>query len=234
MPDGVTNIRLPFARQSISLNLPEDPYALGDSLRAPGSNIYWAALWPSGLALADALLSGEIALSGPDVLETGCGIGLACVAAALSNPGLTVLASDIEPRALELTRINAELNGVAARISTQTIDWRKPPQQKFHSIVAADCLYESGADVPLAEFLRATLDPSPGSTAIVVDPERHTARNFHYVAREVGFQVRSWLRAVPFVLALGPLGGNEAAKIFAAPQRVTEHPPQVRFYELSF
>jgi predicted nicotinamide N-methyase len=228
----LTPVIVPFLSKNVLLSLPENPFALGDDLRSPDVNIYWAALWPSALALADALLAGEIQLpAGGTVLETGCGTGLASIAAALSHPSIDMFATDIEVRALELTRANAEANGVGARVRTGRLDWRSPVTQKYRTILAADCLYETGADTQLAQFIGSALEPGAGSRAIVVDPERHSARNFQYVLREAGFQVRSYLRTVPFVTALGPLGGIEAQTLFKSATRTGT--AQVRFYEIT-
>jgi len=228
----MTAVLVPFSDQSVSLLLPRNPYALGDDLRGDGSNIYWAALWPSALALSEAILNREIALHADSVLEIGCGIGLTSVAAALTAPSMTVHATDIEPRALELTQANAARNGVAERIRTGRLDWRDRLPLKYRTILAAYCLYESGADVQLAQFRRAALESGVDSRAYVVDPERHTARNFHFVLQEAGFQVRSYLRTVPFVLALGPLGGIEAEQLFQRGSQ--QRTAQVRFFEITW
>lgn len=234
---GLTAVSVPFSNQSVSLVLPQNPYALGDDLRNDGANIYWAALWPSALALAEAILKRDITLRAGALLEVGCGTGLTSIAAALSDlsdTALSVHATDIEPRALELTRANAERNGVGSRIRTSRLDWRDPLAQKYRTILAADCLYETGAAAQLSQFLRAALEPGADSRAIVVDPERHTARNFQYALREAGFQVRTYLRTVPFVLALGPLGGLEAEKLFKGHGNRPAGTAQVRFFEISY
>jgi len=49
--------------------------------------------------------------AGERVLEIGCGLGLAAVMAA--KTGATVVATDVVPEAVEATRLNAVVNGVA-------------------------------------------------------------------------------------------------------------------------
>ena len=64
---------------------------------------YWAELWPSGIALAEAV--GALDLRGSRVLELGAGLGLPSLAAALG--GADVLATDWAEDAVELLRLNA-------------------------------------------------------------------------------------------------------------------------------
>jgi predicted nicotinamide N-methyase len=171
----------------------------------PEHDPHWSALWPSSLALADAILKADIPVKGTSVLELGCGLGLASIAAALA--GAQVTATDIDARALEFTRANAELNGVNAQIETRRLDWRDAYQRKHGVILAADCLYDADAAPCLARLIAAALDDRPVARAFVVDPERHTARNFSLHLREYGLDVRAYSRTAPFVDALGPIGG---------------------------
>ncbi|MEO7522072.1 MAG: hypothetical protein ABIW79_09675, partial [Gemmatimonas sp.] len=64
---------------------------------------YWADLWPASVQLAAALL--EERGSGRTLLELGCGVGLATVAAI--DAGFTVTATDYYEDALHVTRANA-------------------------------------------------------------------------------------------------------------------------------
>src|SRR3954452_5683468 len=68
---------------------------------------YWAELWPSALALADAL--GTAGGDGRRVLELGCGLGVPSLVAALR--GADVLATDWSPAAVEVLRENARRAG---------------------------------------------------------------------------------------------------------------------------
>lgn len=72
------------------------------------------------------------------VLDLGCGFGLISVALAVANPELQVTAIDVNARALELTRLNAEKYGVANRVQALTPEtvpddlifdqiWSNPP-----------------------------------------------------------------------------------------------------------
>lgn len=72
------------------------------------------------------------------VADVGCGYGPIAVALALRAPAATVWAVDVNPRAVELTRTNAEAAGVADRVRVVTPDevpddlvvdafWANPP-----------------------------------------------------------------------------------------------------------
>ena len=74
----------------------------------------------------------------PRLLDLGCGFGPIAVALARSVPGAQVDAVDVNGRALELTRVNADRHGVADRVSVGTPDsfdparrydeiWSNPP-----------------------------------------------------------------------------------------------------------
>lgn len=218
-------LRLPFRAREVSFLLPKDPLALIPSNPdAPAVEIYWAELWPSALALAEMLLDGEVALpeaARAPVLELGCGAGLVAVAAALA--GARVLAADCEPLALALTRRNAKRNGVAERVETLRVDWRERYARRHPLILAADCLYEPAAGAYVARFLDEALEPGTEAAAIVADPERWSARHFHWTAREAGFEVQDRLRAVPLVKEQGPV---------REPAAQGETGPQVRVYTL--
>lgn len=68
------------------------------------------------------------------LLDLGCGFGPIAVGLAVASPRVTVAAVDVNERALELTRMNAERHGVADRVTAATdaegpFDeiWSNPP-----------------------------------------------------------------------------------------------------------
>ncbi len=138
---------------------------------------YWAELWPSGVALAAAVAERD--LRGARVLELGCGLGVPSVAAA--RGGAEVLATDWAPEALEVTRRNAELNGVA--VATLPVDWSHPEQlltrAPFDLVLCADVLYEP-------RNVDALLDLLPRLTGEVLlgEPGRPPAARFFELAEE--------------------------------------------------
>ena len=71
-------------------------------------------------------------------LDLGCGYGAIAVTMARRSPGATVYAVDVNERALELTRLNAETAGVGERVVAATAEevpavigfdviWSNPP-----------------------------------------------------------------------------------------------------------
>src|SRR4051812_32331908 len=84
--------RVPLAGEDAFVVHPADWDALRDEEGAAARPIpYWARLWPSGLALAEALAAAP-PQPGTRVLELGCGLGLPSIVAA--RAGADVLATD--------------------------------------------------------------------------------------------------------------------------------------------
>lgn len=167
--------RVEVGEASIPLYQVADPNALSDSVdpadfaedeRFP----YWAEIWPSGVALARFVLRRDIG-RGLSVLELGCGLGLAGVAAALV--GAQTLFTDFEPDALAFACANHALNlGGPGR--TRLLDWRRPPADlQAPVILASDVLYECRFLDPFLATLRRLLPP--GGTAYVAEPGRTVA-----------------------------------------------------------
>jgi predicted nicotinamide N-methyase len=128
---------------------------------------YFAALWPSGEALARHLLAGP-ALDGRVMLDLGCGVGVVGLAAAWR--GARVHLVDHEPRAIALASLSAARLGLTG-IEGHVADWRAlPPLPPFDLVLGADVLYEEGAPERVADVL-ATLLP-PGGQAWIADPGR--------------------------------------------------------------
>jgi predicted nicotinamide N-methyase len=145
---------------------------------------YWAELWPSGIALATLLAEETLPLRNVRVLELGCGLGLPSIVAA--QLGAHVTATDYYPEALDLLGINAALNGVSVR--TREVDWRTPPDLgRFDVVMAADVLYERWQTACMVDMLARTLLPT--GRAILIDPDRVTAREFSSAATFRGFLV---------------------------------------------
>lgn len=85
------------------------------------------------------------------VLDLGCGFGPIAVGLAAASTAVTVDAVDVNTRALELTRLNAEQAGVASRITTATPEalpetsydeiWSNPPirigKEALHELLLA-------------------------------------------------------------------------------------------------
>ena len=143
---------------------------------------YWADLWPSSLALAKYLWEG-VDLQGLEVLELGCGLGLAGIAA--SRKGGVVTFTDYEADALAFTRYNAYRNGCPQAI-VRHLDWHAPTlNQTYAVIMASDVLYERANFHHSCSFCIARW---AGWTLYSGEPNRPIARDFFRLLRDHGFQ----------------------------------------------
>jgi predicted nicotinamide N-methyase len=159
---------------------------------------YWAELWPSARALAEALAGRPLA--GRRVLELGCGVGLPAVVALAA--GADVLATDWYPEALLFARRNS-LRATGRILPTLLVDWRAPPAElvaraPFDLVVGADLLYEPRNGRALAALMPRLLPP--GGEALIADPRRPDAAYLLDPLRAAG-----WAHAQQDVAALGPL-----------------------------
>ena len=155
---------------------------------------YWADLWASAPVLAGHL-RGMSSLAGRDLLELGCGLGLAGIAAA--QAGATVLMTDYEDDALEFARFNAAANlgaGELSRVTFRRLDWRAAGSPgQFDMIVGADIVYERANFEPILSLVRNCLRPS--GTFIITDPQREIGRDFIRTAEGGGFRASG--RSIP-------------------------------------
>jgi predicted nicotinamide N-methyase len=157
---------------------------------AAGAHLpYWALLWPSGLALAQALLERPEAVRGRQTLELGCGLGSTAAVALTLGARLTV--SDLFPDALLFAAYNTQRHAgdVPARL---LLNWRtaagRSSLQRFapvQTLLAADVLYEED-DIPLLLALVPAL-LAPGGTLWLAEPGRKASRAFVAAAL-----TRSW------------------------------------------
>jgi len=160
------------AGRRLRLRRPPDPEALLDEEAFEHEEFlpYWAELWPSGIALAEAVAARQV--RGLRVLELGCGLGLPSLVAA--GEGADVLATDWAPDAVALLRANAAANDLRLRI--EIVSWEEPDrivrEAPFDLVLAADVLYERRNADRLLELL-----PELGLEILLADPARpHTER----------------------------------------------------------
>lgn len=176
----------------LAMNVSADAFAVDERLP------YWAALWPSALALA-CFLARRGRWDGHSVVELGCGMGLPGVVAAIL--GANVLFTDFEADALAFAAANHALN-VGLPGKTRLLDWRDPPSDiAAPLVIGADVLYERRFIDPFLTTLRRVL--TNGGTALVAEPDRQIA------AGAVAQLVQSGFR---HDLHLEEIGGDTAAK----------------------
>jgi predicted nicotinamide N-methyase len=159
-----------------------DPEVFAADERFP----YWADLWVSSVVLAEHL-SGLAA--GTRVLELGCGLGLAGIAAA--RAGATVTLTDIDPDALLFAAENSGLNLEPAqreRVTIAPMDWRTPiPQRPFDLVIGADIVYERRFFEPLLALLPRVI--ATGGAVLLAEPDRAVGMDFLAQARAAGWRV---------------------------------------------
>jgi predicted nicotinamide N-methyase len=164
-----------------------DPVRFTEDERLP----YWAELWPSAVALARYTVQC-LDVSGRQVLELGCGLGLVGVVAALQ--GARVLCTDYEPEALAFARHNARCNA-SRGIHFRLVDWRQPAlRRRYDYILASDVIYEVRNFGPLVALLQRFL--ARGGAAIFAEPGRPNAIPFFALLRQRGFRYEKCLYPV--------------------------------------
>jgi len=160
---------------------------------------YWAELWPSALALAEAATHRIVPST--RVLELGCGLALPSVVTALS--GARVLATDWSPAALLFAAENARRNG--AELETALVRWddahplagRGAP---WDLVLASDVLYERRNVELLLGLLPQVV--APGGLVLLADPGRPHVGAF-LAAAETSWRVEPVEPfGQPFVVAL--------------------------------
>src|SRR5262249_21967021 len=123
----------------------------GIRLENPPHLPYWAELWESSRALA-ATMADESRLQPLRVLDLGCGMGLAGVAAAAVGHRVTL--ADLEPPAL----LFARLNTLGYEANVRRVNWQTDNlKERFDLILGADIVYERSQWAYLHPFFLAHL-----------------------------------------------------------------------------
>jgi predicted nicotinamide N-methyase len=188
-----TRVELPVSRVTYWIDRPEDTDLLLDAtVDDPEQNLpYWSEIWPSGVALADAICADPSPVVGRRVLELGCGIGITAIAALRAGCGLVV--SDYSDGALRLCQLNCLINADMEPASIQ-FNWRDPSDEflalvgdGLPVILAADVLYERRDIEPLLDLLNRIM--LSDGLLWLAEPGRHVARQFVERAVDDGWSV---------------------------------------------
>ncbi len=149
---------------------------------SPASWSLFGVVWPAGLALAEAI--SRFPITGKNILELGCGIGLASLV--LARRGATITACDHHPLAEEFLRQNAELNGLAP-IKFLNAAWLGPNPQlgRFDLIIGSDLLYEPDHAELLASFIAHHANPA--AQVLIADPGRGYVSAFSSLLAAQGY-----------------------------------------------
>lgn len=188
-----------IAGNHIRLHIPGDTESRLDDLAAAQPDSievkderlpYWAELWPSSVALAEELLRGPPIDGNLKVLEIGCGLGLAGIAAGLR--GATVTMTDYLPEALDAARLNWEEN-IGSASDIRQMDWRAPdPELSADLILVADVAYEERAFAPLSNTFHRLL--LPNGKILLAEPQRRITKPFIRSLRNADFHCKTKTR----------------------------------------
>jgi predicted nicotinamide N-methyase len=195
-PDGLLDQLAAWQRGDSPPPVPPGDGAASDARRAVAQGLhlpYWALLWPSGMALAEALLAQRESMRGQRTLELGCGLGVTATAAL--QAGARLWAADCFGDALLFCRYNT-LRNAGRMPSTLLLDWRTAAGRAqcaaagpFALVLAADVLYEREDEAPLLDLIPRLL--SPGGVLWLAHPGRRVAHSFVAAARERGWRERA-------------------------------------------
>lgn len=194
MLEPLVEIDVPLPRSGGTLRIvqPPDLDPLIDAVASdPEQNLpYWAELWPSGVALADAIRDRPQRLRGQRVLEIGCGLGVTACAAL--EAGAELVVTDYAEEALLLCRYNALVN-TGREPASLRINWRQPAAalyqlapNGFPVILGADVLYESRDVQPLLDLVSRLL--APDGIFWLAEPGRPVAGRFLEIAAQRGWR----------------------------------------------
>ncbi len=167
----------------------------------PEQNLpYWSEIWPSGVALADAIFLEQSLLTGKPVFELGSGLGI--TASAALEAGADLIAADYSHDSLLLCRYNTLVNAGTEPEPLQ-LNWRSPAQKLFELsgdgfavVLAADVLYEERDIAPLLELVERLV--APDGLLWLAEPGRRVSQHFLGVASDAGWEVQSELFEGPW------------------------------------
>jgi predicted nicotinamide N-methyase len=128
---------------------------------------FWAFAWAGGQALARHVLDHPALVMGKRVVDLASGSGLVGIAA-LKAGAVEVLAADIDLFAVAAMEINAALNGVALRITSENLLAHAAPRHDV--ILVGDLFYEQSLAATCFAWLTAAREE--GATVFIGDPGR--------------------------------------------------------------
>jgi predicted nicotinamide N-methyase len=134
----------------IRLHRTSDIYGLWERTAEPAPP-FWAIPWAGGQALARYVLDHRQLVRGRRVLDVGAGSGLVAIAAALAG-ATTVIAADIDARAIAAISRNSRANGVA--VNAVLMDALHRDGDDADVVLVGDAFYERELAQRMLAFLR--------------------------------------------------------------------------------
>lgn len=129
---------------------------------------FWGVAWPAARMLAVFLERRPEWVRGRNVVDLGCGGGVAAIAAAKAG-ARRVCANDIDPAALEMAARNAAANGVLLHLDGADLIGSGWPEDTG-VILVSDLFYEKAMSALLEERLRRAL--GAGISVLIADSSR--------------------------------------------------------------
>jgi len=124
---------------------------------------YWAWPWAGGQALARYVLDTPEIVRDRRVLDVGAGGGIVAIAAARAG-ARAVIANDIEPFAIEASRLNAALNEVDLELDAANLIYT---DDGWDVVLAGDVWYDADLAERMAPWLHALA--ARGATVLTGD-----------------------------------------------------------------
>lgn len=141
---------------------------------------YWAFCWGGGQALARWILDNPQQVAGRAVVDFGAGSAVAGIAAARSGAA-SVQAIDIDPDALQVSLLNAALNGVQLTVADHI------EESRASLLLAADVGYEDAGFAAVVHHIES------GGQAIVAESRlRNLHERFPALTLQARFRVRTF------------------------------------------
>ncbi|KAH6564993.1 hypothetical protein BASA61_006327 [Batrachochytrium salamandrivorans] len=178
----------PLASHTIQLWRVREPKRLSMDMPAVKSDL-WAHVWAASLLLAhvsSVVIAKQVVAA--TVLDIGTGMGISSIALAQAGAA-SVVATDFAPEALEMGRLNAELNGISSfKLDFRYLNWHEPLDAalvgRFDIVVGADVTYMRNA---LGGIVRVIGDSLlPGGVAVIVDAGRPMVEDFEDLCFDQG------------------------------------------------
>ncbi|CAB9502831.1 flavoprotein beta subunit lysine methyltransferase [Seminavis robusta] len=138
----------------------------------PDADPSWAVVWPTAVTLANYLLANPSVVQGKQVIELGCGLGLAGLTAA-SSSAQQVLLTDREPFALHCAMSTAAVHDLQV-VQAAILDWNDENisadiVESADIILASDVLYDNDCIEAFVGICTKIAAPT-GAQVLLTDP----------------------------------------------------------------